>query len=74
MNKKMFCEIDTWRLDFGDVHGDADEEDGVGEGRIDAPVKRRLPLLRKPGADVIKLFSFVTDGAAGRKLPHICPW
>ena len=36
------------RLHLGHVHGDADEEDGVREGRVDAPVQWRAPLLGEP--------------------------
>jgi hypothetical protein len=36
------------RLDLGDVHGDADEEDGVGEGGVDAAVERGAPLFGEP--------------------------
>ena len=36
------------RLRLSDVEGDADEEDGVGEGRVDATVQRSAPLFREP--------------------------
>ena len=45
-------DVDEGRGRLGDVADDQGDEDDVGEGGVDAPVKRDTPLLAEPGRGV----------------------